>query len=80
MRYHRKETPTTADENFQLLPQKDRLAITKLYALLRRSDALDTRHTARARDANLEQRPVLRAGTGTKLQRWHLATETVRRR
>ena len=56
VRYHRKETPTAADENFKLLPQKDRLAVTKLCAMLRLADALDTSHTARVHDINLEQR------------------------
>ena len=56
VRYHRKETPSVTDENFKLLPQKDRIVITKLCALLRIADALDTSHTARVRDLRLEQR------------------------
>jgi exopolyphosphatase/guanosine-5'-triphosphate,3'-diphosphate pyrophosphatase len=55
VRYHRKETPNTADENFKRLPQKDRLAVTKLCALLRLADGLDTSHTARVRDVRLER-------------------------
>ncbi|RPH62597.1 MAG: Ppx/GppA family phosphatase [Chloroflexi bacterium] len=56
VRFHRKETPTAADENFKQLPQRDRLTVTKLCALLRLADGLDTSHTARVRDINLEQR------------------------
>ncbi len=55
VRYHRKETPTASDENFKLLPQKDRISVTKLCALLRLADALDTSHTSRLRDVTLEQ-------------------------
>jgi len=58
VRYHRKLSQTPADESFKLLPQKDRIAVTKLCALLRLADALDTSHTARVRDVNLEQRSL----------------------
>jgi exopolyphosphatase/guanosine-5'-triphosphate,3'-diphosphate pyrophosphatase len=56
VRYHRKETPSATDENFKQLPQKDRLTVTKLCALLRLADALDTSHTARVHDVSLEMR------------------------
>lgn len=56
VRYHRKETPSTTDENFRSLPQKDRLIVTKLCAILRLADALDTSHTGRVKDVRLEQR------------------------
>jgi exopolyphosphatase/guanosine-5'-triphosphate,3'-diphosphate pyrophosphatase len=56
VRYHRKAPPTASDENIKLLPQKDRLAVIKLCALLRLADALDTSHTSRVRDVSLEQR------------------------
>jgi exopolyphosphatase/guanosine-5'-triphosphate,3'-diphosphate pyrophosphatase len=55
VRFHRKETPSSANENFKLLAQKDRLAVIKLCAMLRIADALDTSHTARVRDIRLEQ-------------------------
>jgi exopolyphosphatase/guanosine-5'-triphosphate,3'-diphosphate pyrophosphatase len=55
VRYHRKEIPSTADENYKMLPQRDRLVVTKLCALLRLADALDTSHTARVSDVSLEQ-------------------------
>lgn len=56
VRYHRKDTPTIADENYKLLHPKDRLAVTKLCALLRLADALDTSHTSRVQTVDLEQR------------------------
>jgi exopolyphosphatase/guanosine-5'-triphosphate,3'-diphosphate pyrophosphatase len=56
VRYHRKETPTVNAENYKLLPTKDRLIVTKLCALLRLADALDTSHTRRVSEAQLEQR------------------------
>ena len=56
VRYHRKAFPTTADENFKLLAQKERITVIKLCAILRLADGLDTSHTARVRDISLEQR------------------------
>jgi exopolyphosphatase/guanosine-5'-triphosphate,3'-diphosphate pyrophosphatase len=56
VRYHRKEMPSVADENFKHLPQKDRLTVIKLCALLRLADALDTSHTSRVSGVSLEQR------------------------
>jgi len=56
VRYHRKAAPTAADENFKLLSQKERLTVSKLCALLRLADGLDTSHTARVREVSLEQR------------------------
>ncbi len=56
VRYHRKQTPSVADENFKSLPQKDRMIVTKLCALLRLADALDTSHAGRVKDVLLEQR------------------------
>ena len=54
VRFHRKDTPGVSDENFKQLSQKDRLTVTKLCALLRLADALDTSHTARVHDVSLE--------------------------
>jgi exopolyphosphatase/guanosine-5'-triphosphate,3'-diphosphate pyrophosphatase len=56
VRYHRKESPSINDDNFRSLPQKDRLAVTKLCAILRLADTLDTSHTSRVRDTSLEKR------------------------
>ncbi len=55
VRYHRKDSPSTVDENFKQLPQKDRLVVKKLCALLRIADALDTSHTTRIGNVLLEQ-------------------------
>jgi len=47
IRYHRKVFPSLEDANFKALPQRDRLIVTKLSALLRLADGLDMSHTAR---------------------------------
>jgi exopolyphosphatase/guanosine-5'-triphosphate,3'-diphosphate pyrophosphatase len=52
--YHRKQTPAASDENIRSLPQKDRIIVTKLCALLRLADALDTSHLS-VIDVILEQ-------------------------
>lgn len=54
VRYHRKDAPSVADENFNLLSQKDRLVVTKLCAILRLADALDTSHTGRVQDVSIK--------------------------
>ena len=54
VRYHRKTPPAATDENIKILPQKDRITVTRLCALLRLADALDTSHTARVQDVSLE--------------------------
>lgn len=55
VRYHRKRTPTTEDENFKALSQKDRSIVLKLCALLRLADSLDVSHTARVNDIVLRE-------------------------
>jgi exopolyphosphatase/guanosine-5'-triphosphate,3'-diphosphate pyrophosphatase len=57
VRFHRKTSPSTQDENFKALPSRDRLVVLKLCALLRLADALETSHTARIRDVSLEKAP-----------------------
>jgi exopolyphosphatase / guanosine-5'-triphosphate,3'-diphosphate pyrophosphatase len=47
VRYHRNKFPSTDDDNFSSLPQKDRLLVTKLSALLRLADGMDVSHTGR---------------------------------
>jgi exopolyphosphatase / guanosine-5'-triphosphate,3'-diphosphate pyrophosphatase len=56
IRYHRKVIPSLDHENFKSLPQKDRLIVTKLSALLRLADGIDTSHTGRVRAVNLEKK------------------------
>jgi exopolyphosphatase / guanosine-5'-triphosphate,3'-diphosphate pyrophosphatase len=54
VRYHRKKMPSMEDENFTSLPQKERLIVTKLSALLRLADSLDISHTENVSDVTLE--------------------------
>ena len=72
VRYHRKAFPTTADENFKLLAQKERITVIKLCAILRLADGLDTSHTARVRDISLEQRAGTEAGQTRGSGVWQL--------
>jgi exopolyphosphatase/guanosine-5'-triphosphate,3'-diphosphate pyrophosphatase len=55
VRYHRKDSPSTDDENFKSLPQKDRLIVIKLSALLRLADCLDINHMGNVTDAVLRE-------------------------
>jgi exopolyphosphatase / guanosine-5'-triphosphate,3'-diphosphate pyrophosphatase len=55
VRYHRRQSPSTDDENFKTLPQKDRLIVTKLSTLLRLADSLDISHTGRVTDVTLRE-------------------------
>jgi exopolyphosphatase / guanosine-5'-triphosphate,3'-diphosphate pyrophosphatase len=78
IRFHRKSNPSSQDENFKALPQKDRLLVTKLSAILRLADGLDTGHTGRIRDIALEKHKdewlVLLQGDGDMmLEKWQLA-------
>ncbi len=76
--YHRKQTPSIADANTRALSQRDRVVITKLCALLRLADALDTSHLARIHDVLLEQyqpgqwRLHLVSDSEAMLERWAL--------
>lgn len=55
VRYHRMQSPSTADENFKLLPQKDRLIVIKLSALLQLADSLDISHAGNVTDVALRE-------------------------
>jgi len=55
VRYHRKQSPTTADDGFKALPQKDRSIVTKLSALLRLTDAMDVSHANPVTDVTLKK-------------------------
>jgi exopolyphosphatase/guanosine-5'-triphosphate,3'-diphosphate pyrophosphatase len=55
VRYHRKHSPSTDDENFRSLPQKDRLIVIKLAALLRLADSLDISHMGNVTDVTLKE-------------------------
>jgi exopolyphosphatase/guanosine-5'-triphosphate,3'-diphosphate pyrophosphatase len=55
VRYHRNQSPSTDDENFKMLPQKDRLIVIKLCALLRLADSLDISHLGNVTDVTLKE-------------------------
>ncbi|HEX5942716.1 MAG TPA: Ppx/GppA phosphatase family protein [Anaerolineales bacterium] len=55
IRYHRKQLPSTHDEDFKSLPQKDRLIVTKLSVLLRLADSLDISHMENVNDVTLKE-------------------------
>ncbi len=75
IRFHRKTSPSTQDENFKALPAKARMSVIKLCALLRLADALEVSHAARLRDVSLEKSTrgwqVLLHGQGEMmLEKW----------
>jgi exopolyphosphatase/guanosine-5'-triphosphate,3'-diphosphate pyrophosphatase len=55
VRYHRKYSPSSDDENFKSLTQKDRLIVIKLSALLSLADALDISHMENVMDVTLKE-------------------------
>lgn len=77
VRYHRKTAPSTEDEDFKALPQKDRLIIFKLSALLRLADSLDINHSGRVTDVILRKaktgwRMKISGGKDLMLVNWAL--------
>jgi len=80
-RYHRKSAPSLQHESFKILPAKDRVVVSKLAALLRLADALDTEHGEKVSDIVVEyERPQLMLklhGQGDLLlEKWGLAKRT----
>jgi exopolyphosphatase/guanosine-5'-triphosphate,3'-diphosphate pyrophosphatase len=55
VRYHRKQSPSTDNDNIKSLPQKDRLIVIKLSALLRLADSMDISHTENVTDITLKE-------------------------
>ncbi|MGZ9225908.1 MAG: HD domain-containing protein, partial [Anaerolineales bacterium] len=55
VRYHRKQSPVTDNDNLKSLPQKDRLTVIKLSALLRLADSMDISHTGNVIDITLKE-------------------------
>ncbi len=53
VRYHRKAIPNIEDSNFKALPQKDRITVSKLSALIRLADGMDVSHTNHVTSATL---------------------------
>ena len=56
-RYHRKDMPEMADEEFRALPDWDRRIVQRLAALLRLADALDRNHLQLVQSVKVEIRP-----------------------
>ena len=56
VRYHRKAFPNNEDSNFRALPQKDRITVSKLSALIRLADAMDASHTNHVLNATLVEK------------------------
>lgn len=54
-RYHRRSPPKPTHEEFAALDREDRIAVSKLAAILRVADALDRRHAQRIRDIELSR-------------------------
>ncbi len=55
VRYHRKHSPTTEDDGFKSLPQKDRLIVNKLSAILRLADLMDVSNANPVTDITLRE-------------------------
>ncbi len=56
-RYHRRATPQVYHEGFAALDRDDRLAVSKMAAILRVADALDRNHMQQARDLRFSREP-----------------------
>jgi exopolyphosphatase/guanosine-5'-triphosphate,3'-diphosphate pyrophosphatase len=81
-RYHRKSFPSVEHEPYKILPAKDRVIVSKLAALLRIADALDTEHAGKVTHFGMEyDRPRLfmkLQGQGDLLlERWALAKRSL---
>ncbi|HEX2698113.1 MAG TPA: Ppx/GppA phosphatase family protein [Anaerolineales bacterium] len=77
IRYHRKAFPSPDDPNFRALPQKDRVIVTKLCALIRLADGMDVSHTQSVSDLTLTQKKKgwvlhLRGRGDLMLEKWAL--------
>jgi exopolyphosphatase/guanosine-5'-triphosphate,3'-diphosphate pyrophosphatase len=55
VRYHRKRNPSTEDENFKSLSQKDRSIVLKLCAIMRLADSMDVSHATNVKDVILRE-------------------------
>lgn len=78
IRYHRKEPPSLQEEAFRSLPQRDRLTVMKLTAILRLADSLDTSRAHALRDIHLQPtgkngwRLILQGESDLLLEKWQL--------
>lgn len=77
VRYHRKQIPSTGDENFKSLSQQDRNTVNKLSALLRLADSIDVSHDHPVTAVNFGKNGSgwqikVSGGTDTILVNWEL--------
>jgi exopolyphosphatase / guanosine-5'-triphosphate,3'-diphosphate pyrophosphatase len=77
-RYHRKSEPKPQHDAFRVLSARDRVAVSKLSAILRLADAMDNQHAAKVSSFTVEyKKPRLRLrlqGEGDLLlEKWALA-------
>ncbi|MEW6403691.1 MAG: Ppx/GppA phosphatase family protein [Chloroflexota bacterium] len=77
VRYHRKAVPSPDDPNFRALPQKDRLTVTKLTALLRLAGGMDVSRSRRISHLSLTERKknwvlTLHSKGDLTLEKWAL--------
>src|SRR5512138_1808728 len=56
VRYHRKASPASEDGSFRALPQRERVVVTKLSALLRLADGLDVSHASHVQKVTLTEK------------------------
>jgi len=80
-RYHRKSMPKPQHEEYAALSSKERVAVSKLAALLRLADAMDNEHATMVHDFEVEFRKpkftVLLKGEGDLLlEKWALARKS----
>lgn len=56
VRFHRKTGPTLDDPGFKSLPQRERITVAKLSALLRLADGMDVSHASRVTGVSLTEK------------------------
>jgi exopolyphosphatase/guanosine-5'-triphosphate,3'-diphosphate pyrophosphatase len=80
-RYHRKSFPTLKHEPYRSLSVKDRVTVSKLAALLRLADALDTEHAAKVSRISVEGKKrqvimTLKGDGDLLLEKWALVKKS----
>ncbi len=80
-RYHRKSMPKPQHEAYAMLSSKERVAISKLAALLRLADAMDNEHAAKVSDFEVDYKKpkftIRLCGEGDLLlEKWALARKS----
>ncbi len=77
VRFHRKTGPTLDDPSFKSLPQRERITVAKLSALLRLADGMDVGHASHVSGASLAEKKKawqlrLRGKGDLMLEKWAL--------